>query len=186
MSLRIVFISYSSLHTSCHVETNHWTLRSFWQRFMKHDSWLTGFGWAAHKLSGNVCVSTPGLVLVHSTVLFLKPLPHFREHYQMKEVVLMHKKNYLQAKYRKFREHIQSSPCSNSRSIPLRQFSLCTPFRGQWRTLLCQKWHQRGRKLDPICGIELLAVLKKKFNSDRRHNKTWTEKKTQQCSLGAF
>lgn len=66
--------------TSCHVETNHWTLRCFWQRLMKQDSWLAGFGRPAHTLSVSVCVWAPGLVLVHSTVLFLKPLPHFREH----------------------------------------------------------------------------------------------------------
>lgn len=66
--------------TSCHVETNHWTLRCFWQRLMKQDSWLAGFGRPAHRLSGCVCIWAPGLVLVQCTVLFLKPLPHLREH----------------------------------------------------------------------------------------------------------
>lgn len=75
--------------TSCHVETNHWTLRCFWQRLMKQDSWLAGFGRPAHTLSASVCVWAPGFVLAHSTVLFLKPLPHFREHCQINRNVIM-------------------------------------------------------------------------------------------------
>lgn len=50
---------------------------------MKQDSWPAGFGRLAHKLSGSVCVWMPGLLLAHSTVLFLKPLPHLREHCQI-------------------------------------------------------------------------------------------------------
>lgn len=85
---------FISLHngswiTSCHVETNHWTFRCFWQRLRKQDSWLTGFGRPAHKLSGSVCVWTPGLVLVHSTVLFFKPLPHLREHCEINRKMIM-------------------------------------------------------------------------------------------------
>lgn len=84
MPLRYCCISHFLIHglTSCHVETNHWTLRCFWQRLMKQASWLVGFGRPAHKLSGSVCAWTPGLVLVHSAVLFLTPLPHLREHCQ--------------------------------------------------------------------------------------------------------
>lgn len=67
--------------TCCHVETNHWTLRSFWQRFKKQGSWLLGLGRPTHELSGSVCVLSPGWVLVQITALFFRPFPHFREHW---------------------------------------------------------------------------------------------------------
>lgn len=77
-----------SFHTSCHVETNHWTLRCFWQRLMKQESWPAGFGSPAHLLSGSVCAWAPGLELTHSTVLFFKPLPHLREHCRIKTNII--------------------------------------------------------------------------------------------------
>lgn len=67
--------------TCCHVETNHWTFRSFWQRFKKQGSWLLGLGRPTHELSGSACVLSPGWALVQTTALFFRPLPHFREHW---------------------------------------------------------------------------------------------------------
>lgn len=83
-TITALFYSLYFHFTSCQVETNHWTLRCFWQRLMKQDSWLEGFCRPAHTLSGSVCVRAPGLVLVHRTVLFFKPLPHLREHCKIK------------------------------------------------------------------------------------------------------